>query len=261
MDTETIDCRRIGEYGHYVMPLRDLLQDVSAFLGTADLTIFRSEMENISRANQGVHPEEAAVLYGLVRALRPQLVLETGTFEGYSTTQLAKALHVNGIGRLETVDVANDTGTRVPEDLRHVVTFRRSMPSQQMVDILAQGEGLNIFFHDSAHNYLNTMGELIAFSPFFKPDCVIVCHDAKMDFMDGFGVGRAVRDFAAAFELPYSILDTTCGLAIMRWPEKGVDKATLASVLDGLKRRHQRVAANERFINRVKRFIDFWGVH
>lgn len=259
MNNEILESRRVGEYGHYVMPLRDLLQEVSAFLGTVDLTAFYAEMEHISRASQGVHPEEAAILYGLVRALRPKLVLETGTFEGYSTTQLARALDANGAGRMETVDVATDTGFRVPEGLRHFVTFRRGMLSQQMAGILSDGkEGLDIFFHDSAHTYLNTLGELIAFSPFYKPGCVIVCHDAKMDFMDGFGVGRAIRDFAAALGLRYAVMDTTCGLAILRWPDS-MDEAVTASALVELKRRHQKVASEERFISWAKRLASLLG--
>jgi len=259
MTTEYFETRCLGEYGHYVAPLHMLLQDASLFLGLDDLTPYQAEMECISRASQGVHPEEAAILYGLVRAIQPKLVLETGTFEGYSTTQLARALYANGGGRLETVDIAEDTGFRVPENLRHVVTFRRGMHSREMVDILAAGhDRIDIFFHDSLHTYLNTLGELIAFSPLFNPGCVIVCHDAKMDFKEGFGVGRAIREYAEAIGLEFAVLDTTCGVAVTRWPAKP-DKDKLESALESLRIRHARVAADERFVSKAKRLARMFG--
>lgn len=259
MSIDYFESRRVGEYGHYVAPLATLLQDVSELLGLPDVRPFQVEMKYINRASQGVHPEEAAILYGLVRVLRPKLVLETGTFEGYSTTELARALSANGGGRLETVDIANSSGFRVPEDFRHVVTFRRGIPSVEMVGILAQGkEGIDFFFHDSLHTYLNTLGELIAFAPCFNPGCVVVCHDAKMDFKDEFGVGRGVRDFAGALGLHFAVLDTTCGLAILRWPDSPNETATMAA-LDGLKNQHRVVASEERFVSRVKRLAGLLG--
>ena len=135
MATNEIEDRRIGEYGHYVMPLTGLLQDVSSFLNIESLSKYLPEMSHINRASQGVHPEEASILYGLVRALRPELILETGTFEGYSTSEIARAISKNGTGHIETVDISVETGFRVPEELRGVVTFRRSMPSKKMVEI------------------------------------------------------------------------------------------------------------------------------
>lgn len=43
-------------------------------------------------------------LHGLARIVKPKLVLETGTWFGYSTLYLAHALKENGIGRLITIE-------------------------------------------------------------------------------------------------------------------------------------------------------------
>ncbi len=45
-------------------------------------------------------PEVGRMLYNLVRAIRPSIVLEFGTGHGFSTLHIAAALHDNGDGRL-----------------------------------------------------------------------------------------------------------------------------------------------------------------
>jgi hypothetical protein len=214
---DQLEQRRVGEYGHYVAPISQLISDLESFVGTG-LAQYHDDIEVISRDEQGVHPEEAAVLYLLVRALKPTLMLETGTFKGYSTAEIARAIQQNGSGHLVTVDLAEQTGQVVPDVLLPYVTFHRGKPSKEFATTLGTNR-LDIFFHDSLHTFMNTLGELIWFSDNYAPGCVIVCHDAKMDFMDGFGVGKAVRDFASRLGLTYRILDTTCGLAVLKWHE------------------------------------------
>ena len=48
--------------------------------------------------------EEAFFLYSLVRMVKPQLVLDCGTYLGVSTIFLAQALRDNGFGRIVTVE-------------------------------------------------------------------------------------------------------------------------------------------------------------
>jgi len=165
-----LESRRLGEYGHYILPLTDLLAEAALFLGLeTDMFRYHKETCSILRASQGVHPEEAAVLYGLVRSLKPQLILETGTFEGYSTAEIARALQKNGTGHLVSVDIADKTGFRVPDNLQQFVTFRRSMSSLAMTTVLAQQKvSVELFFHDSAHTYCNALEEFIAFAPHVK---------------------------------------------------------------------------------------------
>jgi predicted O-methyltransferase YrrM len=234
-----IDRRRIGEYGHYVASIEQLMDDLDAFLGGIRFQGWRSELRIITRTSMGVHPEEAMILYALTRALTPALVLETGTFRGYSTTEIARALRANGTGHMLTVDIDLHAGDLVPETLQDLVSFHRGTNSHALACALERdATEIDMFFHDSLHTYMNALGELIWFAPCFKPGTVIVCHDAKMDFMPEFGVGRAVREIAEALSLPFRILDTTCGLAILRWPE-GVSPTAVAE----LRRKH---AADER---------------
>jgi predicted O-methyltransferase YrrM len=61
---------------------------------------------NIPSTGFGVNPGDRRALYHLVRATRPQSVLEVGTNLGASTTHIALALRLNGPGgTLTTLDI------------------------------------------------------------------------------------------------------------------------------------------------------------
>ncbi len=47
------------------------------------------------------HPK---VLYGLMRALKPQVSVETGTYRGYAACYMARAIQENNCGRLYCID-------------------------------------------------------------------------------------------------------------------------------------------------------------
>jgi predicted O-methyltransferase YrrM len=49
--------------------------------------------------------EVADFLFGLVRLLKPKILLETGCYKGYSTSAISSALSANGFGKLYTCDL------------------------------------------------------------------------------------------------------------------------------------------------------------
>jgi hypothetical protein len=56
--------------------------------------------------------------YAIVRALQPQLVVETGVHDGLGSALLLRALDLNGSGRLVGFDVDSGSGWLVPERLQ-----------------------------------------------------------------------------------------------------------------------------------------------
>jgi predicted O-methyltransferase YrrM len=60
------------------------------------------------------NPGDCRALYHIVRHLRPQGVLEVGTYVGGSTLYIARALKRLGAGRLTTVDVLDVNGAAGP---------------------------------------------------------------------------------------------------------------------------------------------------
>jgi predicted O-methyltransferase YrrM len=64
-----------------------------------------------------VSPEAGKLLYALVRACRPETVVEFGTSFGISTIHLAAAVTDNGTGRVVTTELSNRKATAARENL------------------------------------------------------------------------------------------------------------------------------------------------
>lgn len=60
---------------------------------------------------------EAEITYLLLRELRPETVMELGTFHGWSTTWLLSALRDNGTGHLHSFDKIDNVVRQVPAAL------------------------------------------------------------------------------------------------------------------------------------------------
>lgn len=58
-------------------------------------------------AGNAVELEVGELLYSLVRAVKPETVVETGTHKGYSTLLIAAALEANRRGHIHSVDIAD----------------------------------------------------------------------------------------------------------------------------------------------------------
>jgi predicted O-methyltransferase YrrM len=108
--------------------------------------------------------EGKKLLYLSVRALRPRLVVETGPFNGASSTFLLHALEQNGgEGRLVSFDVPDardalgvpipagrEPAWLVPDELRHRFELVLGDTRQALRPRLER-ETVDLFFHDSLH--------------------------------------------------------------------------------------------------------------
>lgn len=79
------------------------------------------EMESFEQqflARFAVNKATGAFLYDLVKKLKPQSILELGTWRGASTIYLASALKENGTGKITTVDIGNDRVTQAAVNIK-----------------------------------------------------------------------------------------------------------------------------------------------
>jgi predicted O-methyltransferase YrrM len=109
--------------------------------------------------------EGKKLLYLSVRATGPRLVIETGPFNGASSTFLLHALEVNGgDGRLISFDLPDaadalgvpipsdrEPGWLVPDELRHRFELVLGDTRRTLGPRLAREDGVDVFFHDSLH--------------------------------------------------------------------------------------------------------------
>jgi predicted O-methyltransferase YrrM len=100
------------------------LSDVTALYRTyaTDLAAARTaQAELLAPGGPDLRPKlddlEAELTYLLVRQHRPAVVAEVGTFHGWSTTWLLRALRDNGTGELHSYDIVDHARRSVPRTL------------------------------------------------------------------------------------------------------------------------------------------------
>lgn len=145
----------------------------------------RSVQEHVQRATLGASRRgisdpvarigRRAGWYALVRALAPDVVVETGTDKGLGSVVLAAALLRNGNGRLITIDINEDSGFLVTGEYARV-TDRRIGSSLAILKTLST---VDFFIHDSNHDPRYEMSELLAVEPVLAPGAMVLTDNAE----------------------------------------------------------------------------------
>lgn len=113
--------------------------------------------------------------YALVRALRPQRVVETGTDKGLGSVVLAAALLRNGSGRLKTLDVNSDAGYLISGDYATVTDLRVGDSDTTLAQM---GQPVDFFLHDSLHTRKHELAEYEAVAPRLSGRVVVLSDNA-----------------------------------------------------------------------------------
>jgi predicted O-methyltransferase YrrM len=133
-------------------------------------------------------PSLGELVYGLVRALRPQVVVETGVATGVTSAYVLAALADNGAGRLYSIDLpptrlvaAHLVGSAVPPPLRDRWTYLWGAARRRLPGLLASlNGGLQLFIHDSDHRYGPMRWELETAWRALAPGGWLVADDATL---------------------------------------------------------------------------------
>ena len=165
-------------------------------------------------------------LYALIRALKPETVLEVGTAQGGSARHIAEALEANGNGRLITVDVdQNSTCEGIEYPVRRRITHNKFEAESWLKGYVSLSEtfggdlaGFDFIHEDGSHS-AHLVHAIYGMLPQLMPrGGVIVSHDI------GTGVASDIRRGIqnAGFELPpeYIYDGSPCGFTVMKY--KGV---------------------------------------
>lgn len=128
-------------------------------------------------ADQDVRFARRVGWYALVRALRPQLVVETGTDKGLGSVVLASALLRNGQGRLVTLDVNPDAGYLIAGPYADVA----SLEIGDSIEWLSRcSEPIDLFVHDSSHTPEHERAEFAAVEPVLAPGAVALSDNSHV---------------------------------------------------------------------------------
>lgn len=169
-----------------------------------------------------VELEVGRILHSLVSLVRPRVVLETGTYKGYSTCCMASALELIGEGVVYTIDSNPESPLWSGSSLeKFIVPIRKSsVHAAKLFDDV----NFNLLFFDSDHHYETVLEEIRLYEPKLVVGGIIVMHDTL--FYDG--VGAALKQLISLGRFECVTLDTPrrhfrrcTGLSIIRKMKEG----------------------------------------
>jgi len=184
--------------------------------------------------------DSAYLLYGLVRSLKPKVVVEIGSARGRSTCFIGTGLKENGAGKLYAIDPHTKTAWN---DLESVDTFEilqgnlKKLKLESQVEILRQTSDaaaagwtrqIDLLFIDGDHSYDGAMRDWELFSPFVQPFGSVVFHDTLWDLKPDpkyarpdMGVPRVVDELRMA-GYPVLTIDRDFGVSLVQPRKRGV---------------------------------------
>jgi cephalosporin hydroxylase len=166
----------------------------------------------------GVGTENSKVLYNLIRKTKPEVIIETGTFEGQGTTVIAQAAHENNNNcRIYTIDYdgdptsdhINDTEWEELKIIRNnnLENIKQNYPNckvifldgdsrQKISEIFNQyGESkCDLFYQDSMHYFEGIQQEWKLVEPYLFQNSITIFDDMAL---------KGVRLFKFWFEKSY----------------------------------------------------------
>ncbi|HEV2382718.1 MAG TPA: class I SAM-dependent methyltransferase [Terriglobia bacterium] len=150
--------------------------------------------------------KKVLVQYAAVRALRPDLVVETGVASGVSSAYILLALERNQKGTLHSVEVGDpaylppgkETGWVVPHRLRARWRLHIGDVRTILLPLLRELGEVGIFIHDSLHSYDHMKWEFELAHPHIKRGGLLLADDALWN--------PAFPEFARAISSPRSAI-------------------------------------------------------
>lgn len=114
---------------------------------------------------------ESRMLYVICRALKPEIVIETGVASGLSSSMFLLAMNKTGIGHLYSIDLPpseelnekieqatllpkeKSSGWLIPENLKNRWTLTLGDSKKILPELLNDVKKCDLFLHDSDHSY------------------------------------------------------------------------------------------------------------
>ena len=124
--------------------------------------------------DMAVELEAAEFLHGLVRMLKPHLVYESGSGQGYASKYISRALEDNGFGLLETFEADPYFAAKARDTLKGLPANVHNRP------LLGYGGEPDLVFLDSGPDYRTAEIE-----EWLPKDVPLVIHDAYRYTLEG----------------------------------------------------------------------------
>lgn len=163
-------------------PLRDTFEAESK---KRKITKYKSWQDRVDRLTGNI-----ALYYGIIRELRPSVIVETGTATGSMTSFLLAALNRNRHGKLISIDLPAHSGqltmdiTVAPEDVGYWIPvqyrerwdYRPGDAKVLLPGILSENR-VDVFIHDSLHTRSHMAFEYAVARALLPPNALIMSDD------------------------------------------------------------------------------------
>jgi predicted O-methyltransferase YrrM len=151
-----------------------------------------------------LYAKKVLIQYALVRAFKPELIVETGIANGVSSSYLLLAMQKNCKGHLHSVEIdrsnvlldGREPGWIVPESLRPRWSIHMGPSQVVLPHLLKKLPPLDMFIHDSLHTYEHMKLEFELVLPHLRPGALLLADDATWntafpEFAATIGAARA----------------------------------------------------------------------
>ena len=173
---------------------------------------------------------EATNIYCILRKLKPEIAVETGVCNGFSTSFILLALHKNRKGRLYSIDFPEVAGKKygvgtfcedkqggviphgkkpgwaVPNRLRKRWRLIIGRSSQRLPPLLKKLGQIDFFVHDSEHSYGNMLFEFREAYAALRARGVLVSHDIDLN--------TSLQDFSGMKKKPITKIGVASGFIV-----------------------------------------------
>jgi predicted O-methyltransferase YrrM len=130
----------------------------------------------------------ARLCYVVCRVVKPTIALETGVAYGVTSAFILKALEVNGIGELYSIDLPplgrdadRYVGAFVPEGLKRRWKLLRGRTRRVLNGTVRSLPEVGLFVHDSLHTYRNTLWELNSIATRLARPAIVIADDIELN--------------------------------------------------------------------------------
>ena len=161
--------------------------------------------------------ETVEFIYSFVRLFKPNFVVETGTWHGFTAAAIGSALKQNGKGRLVTLEVDADSVQVAREKIKtaqleeQVTVLQQSSLTyipQQSIDFLLLDSALEIREQEFRH-----------FEPHLAPNAIIIFHDTSTRHQV---VRQQIQSHINKGTLQGFLLNTPRGIAVFQYQGKSL---------------------------------------
>ena len=160
-------------------------------------------------------PLDVWIYQEIIWSTHPDLIIETGTFNGGSALYLARILDMIGTGEIITIDVDDKEGR--PQHPR-ITYLRGSSTDPATLSAVMKAASLAnrvMVILDSDHTEAHVTKELAKYSPLVSPGCYLIVEDTNIN---GYPVGKSFGP--GPMEAVRKFLDGNSAFTIDKWCER-----------------------------------------